>query len=202
MRTALKLLLAALTATLAIGLAATSATAQIIHVEPEDEPGVCDPCPIHATSTGSLNHPTTEFEVNIPGHTVFTQCTDEFEGEIYEDGTGHITNQILAGPQCTRQACDSTEEEEWPFHLVEVSPGVEFIEVRLCLEPISGGDEFHCNLSLPIADEGDHHYVIEATEEHCPNPAGPEVRISAEWEIEHGHPLADPDHQPIEITHL
>jgi hypothetical protein len=202
MRTALKLLLAALATTLAMGLAASSATAQAeFHVEPEDEPGVCDPCPIHAKSTGSPNHLTSVLEVNAPGHTVFSRCTDEFEGEIYEDGTGHITNQVLTGPLCTRQACDSALETEWPFELEETSPGVETIDVRFCLEPIGGGAEFHCDLILPITDAGNHDYIIEADKEHCPNPAGPEVRVSGEWEIENGHPLADPDHQPIEISH-
>jgi hypothetical protein len=212
MRTALKLLLAALATTLAMGFAASSATAQAeFHVEPEDEPGtscsVLDPCEIHAESTESLEHPTSVLEVFVPGHLVFSRCHDEFEGEIREDGTGHITNQVLRDPTgqpgaCTRQACDSAGEAEWPFELEENSPGNEVIHVDFCLEPIGGGAENHCDVELPITDEGDHHYVIEATDEPCAIPDPPfTVFVSGEWELEHGHPLPNENHQPIEISH-
>jgi hypothetical protein len=198
MPTALELLLAALATTVSMmGLAANSATAQI-HVEREPA-GDCDPCVVHGVSTQSANHPFSELEVNVPGHVIVSGCVVEFEGEIHEDGVGHIYSQSLSDPPglpgvCLRQPCDSASEEEWPFALSESGPGAEALSFRFCIEPIGGGTESHCDLVRTI-DGRTHDHLSEAAAVACQND--PSVVISSEWELEMG----GESHDAIEIIH-
>jgi hypothetical protein len=167
-----------------MAFATPSASAQI-HVEQEIDPEVmapCEPCPIHLES----ETPTILF---VNGFVVYN-CTEELEGEIYEDGSGHLRLTSATGPSCFVTPCQGTEAES-PIQIEEDS-GTESLTYTFCLEP-GGGGEFHCSVEVDVADVGTHHWVLTSPGYFCANTP---VQVFAQWEIE-----ADNEHVNFEAAH-
>jgi hypothetical protein len=195
MRIARTLLLAALTAIAALAFAATNASAQV-HVEEEvsgSEMAPCNPCEIHAES---FETETVLFHKQL-GQPV-SQCHDEFEGEVYEDGEGHVRLTEFEGELCAVTPCDG-DEAEWPIQVTE-NGGLEGISATFCIR-LFGGDEAHCELNVDVADEGTHHWVISSPGRECQtgsqHPVAPPILVFGAWELE----AEDEPHVNIEIAH-
>lgn len=189
MRTSSKLLLAATAAFAAFAFATASASARS-PIELQHENGVhCSPCLVHVVSESP-----TALETHLFGsEQLQSQCTDSFTAEFNEDGTGSIHNQVLSGPNCTRQACDSAAESEWltPSAGEEIGPGQARVPVRFCLEPVGGGTEQHCTVDLIITEVALHDYEIR-TNDDC--SGFPTVEIDSHWFTERD--------EDFEIVHL
>jgi hypothetical protein len=194
MRLARKLFLLLAMALTALAMSATTASADT-PVEVHDETGThCgdpDPCEIHVVGE-SLLHVT-----GVPTFVV-SQCEDEFVAEIYEDGTGHITD--LTGINHNAQACatvqcngvgESPDEIEWEFTTEETGPEQEELQTRFCLDARDDPDAIgnHCDADVRIEEDPlvDHQYTFHLNEP-CPNG----LTVVGEWDIEGS---------PIEIEH-
>jgi hypothetical protein len=147
----------------------------------------CDPCEIHAES---FETETVWFH-KILGANV-SVCHDEFEGEVYEDGEGHVGLTEATGPGCIVTPCDGGEAE-WPIHIEESNPG-EVANLRFCVS-VGGGADTHCDIAYDVADEGTHMWVIRASGAECQN--GVPIAITGAWELEY----EDRGHVNIEIAH-
>lgn len=196
MRIARKLFLLCAMAIAATALMATTAVAQETAVEVVEEAthDHCDPCFVEASSITP-----SEIVSHIFGHEeLASTCVDTFEAEIYEDGTGHITDQELDDPPvgtCTQQPCAETAaEEEWPItEAGELGPGLGHMDVRFCLSPENDPEtERHCDAEIEVVETGPHHYTLH-TDQNCPITLGVSSEVTGEWEIHDN---------PIEIEHL
>ena len=160
-------------------------------VEVHDESGAhCNPCPISLDGESQIT--------NTAGTPVST-CEDELSAEIYEDGSGHVTeyhnDDNHDGLPCTVQNCNGVgeppAESEWPLQAEEAGPSEEALELRLCLDtkvdPNATG--VHCDIEADISNLGNHHYEISLVNELCHNATR---LVNATWEIQSS---------PIEIEH-
>jgi hypothetical protein len=195
MRIARTLLLAALATIAAFAFAASNASAQV-HVEQEISPDAmadCDPCEIHAES----HHGETSLIHKQLGQPIST-CHDEIEGEIYEDGQGHVQLTEAEGPRCAVTPCQGPEAE-WPIQVTEAA-GNKDIYTTFCVR-LFGGEEVHCELEVDLVDEGTHHWVVGSPEREC--QTGPvhgtalPIMVVGWWELEY----EDRGHVNIEIAH-
>jgi hypothetical protein len=193
MRIARILLLAALAAIAVSAFTTTNSSAEI-HVEQEVDlhtMASCDPCEIHAES----DHTETYLFHKQLGQYI-SRCYDELEGEIYEDGSGHVQLTEALGPLCTITPCVGSEAE-WPIQLTEdiVTEG---ISTTFCVR-LPGDQVIHCEVDIDLADEGTHHWVIDSPGREC--QSGPQhlalpIAIIGAWEIEVENP-----HVNIEVAH-
>jgi hypothetical protein len=158
----------------AIALTASPAAAQEVPVEIIDEPSGehCNPCIGHAVGSSAL------FVFGIP----ISSCQDEFEAEVYEDGSGHIysyeNNYPNAG--CLRINC-SGDEGEWPVTAVgETGPNEGHSTVRFCLTTGGGGVGNHCTLEIYGFEQSLHDGVVTADPAvTCSDLMG--VSIDGQW---------------------
>lgn len=170
------LLLACAAALTAMAIAAGAAHAQEAPIEVLDEAtgAHCNPCIGHAVGSATLTS-------HVFGHEeLASQCDVEVTGEIYEDGTGHSTQQSLTGPNCTQQACDSASEAEWTVIAVgETGPDVGHATTEFCLEPAGGGTERHCLIEgTGTRDPVEPHRGTTSDEGSCPISPGVSLEIS------------------------
>jgi hypothetical protein len=201
MRPAPRLALLAITALAALLLSAATASADV-PVEVHDESGNhCDPCEVHVVGE-SLFHVT-----GVPSFVV-TQCEDEFVAELYEDGTGHITDLTNVGHNsqpCVTAQCngvgESESEIEWEFDLEEVAPNETELSTVLCLDsradPDAAGN--HCAVDILLEETDTHTYELQASQ---PCPSG--LTFEGTWTIEGSpieieHPDDPPPPDPIEV---
>jgi hypothetical protein len=204
MHTLRKLFLLAATVIAALALTATSALAEDEGVEVSQETSEgnvhCNPwCFIHANGASSLT-------AHIgPTEIVASACTDEFEGEVDENGEGHIDvyeNNAATSGNCTRINCNGIGEDEnepiWPAHFEEEG-GEETINVRFCLDAEADPDAegAHCDVEIHVEDVGDHTWTFQAVDEPCPpDENGINAEVDGFWNLEH-----ETIHDNIEIIH-
>jgi hypothetical protein len=176
--TASKFSLVCITAVMAMALVASPVPAQERPVEIVEEPSgePCDPCIGHAVGESEL-----EF-FGIP----ISSCEDEFEGEAYADGSGHIydyENNHLSSPSCTRIACngvgEAPAEVEWDAsNSGETGPNEGHSNVRFCLdnENNPNGAGLHCTAEVLGFEQGSHGGIASA-DFVCPNG----IHVIGEW---------------------
>jgi hypothetical protein len=206
MNTLRQLLLLAAAVIAAMALTTGSALAEDEGVEVNEElaDGVnvhCDPwCDIHAEGNSALT-------VHIGAQEfVVSACSDEFEGEIDENGEGQVNVYNNADtPQCTRQNCNGVgepaSESVWPGHVEEENMETTG-HIVFCLDnkgsPNSSG--VHCEIEIQTEDLGDHTWHFAAVDESCPvTQTGINIEIDGEWQLEQDGPT-DP-HDNIEVIH-
>lgn len=184
MRISHKLMLLAVTALAAMAFGASSASAQV-EVLDEAASAHCNPCT--GTVTGS-----TTLETHLFGsEQTQSQCSDSFDVVVDEAGTGTLHNQVLTGPNCTRQACDSAAESEWTGGSAsETGPSQTTFNVDFCLEPTGGGDERHCTVPV-VATETAHSWELEV---HADCSGFPTVEVDGHYDQASGDDL--------EVVHL
>ena len=190
MRPAHRLLLALAMALTALAMSATTASGDTpVEIHDEDTGVHCNPCFIEA-------HGESQVLVTSVGIPIFT-CEETLHGEIYEDGSGHITALINtlnhAGQPCNTANCNGVGEpageSEWPLQ-IEEDAGELTMTYLFCLEPrsIPNIQGAHCHAPTHLEEHTPHHYEI-SMDHDCPNINRTFV---GEWEIEG---------TPIEIEH-
>lgn len=124
-------------------------------------------------------------------------CNVEHTGYAGEDGTGHIVDHVLTGPDCTRQPCSGVEAE-WPTHHAETGAGQEVTEVEWCLEPKGGGDQIHCTVQIVVSGFNHNSAEASATDQACESQSGTSARVelTGHWTTE------DAESDDIEVIHL
>lgn len=128
---------------------------------------------------------------------VHSACTEEFVLELAHDGSGHIVDQVMAGPNCAKQTC-AGEEGEWPAHLAETGAGQETLEVRACFENLDGSGDIHCSYYAAVNTIGHQHFELTANDQPCHAMSGGSgtVEITGHWISE------DADSDEVELIHL
>lgn len=197
MRHMRKLTLLVVTTAAAIALSASSASAHISITDEANGGADCDPCFVSLDSVGNAESFTgTRITLIFMGMPlVLGTCVDELDLEVYEDGTGHITNQRLhGGSSCARRPCNSTGPEtgdgsEWPFEAYETEFGDFLAEMTLCIT--LGGGTLTCHLDGISGNENIHTYQLNVHEAPCEAPNS-NIRVTASWqatpgvEVDHG----------------
>lgn len=196
-----KLALLSVTALAALAFTAGTASAQEAPVEVMDEAtGVhCNPCPFHMVGFSDL-------WLHVFGHEeMISACTDEFEGEIHENGDGHITsytNNHAADPAtCTTVPCAAAAEREWPItNMGEIGPEKGHMDVRFCVRHPNEPDShcpiemhFYTNATGRVTEFG----AVGDTESNGPTAFGARCELDGHWTIETG-----PVHKGLEVNHL
>ena len=190
MRLAHKLLLLSTAVLAAAALNATTASATG-PVEVHDELGNhCNPCVIDLVG---------ESQITFTSGNPMSTCEDELTAEVYEDGSGHVTDyhndDNHNGLPCTVQNCygvgEAAAESEWPLQIEESAPGQEALDLRFCFDVKTNpnGTGGHCDGHANIDDLGNHHYEISMVNQSC---LGGARIVNADWEIQSS---------PIEIEH-
>lgn len=181
-----KLVLLCTIAIAAIAIAASTASAQETPVELVNPAGNhCDPCLVHAVGNSSV--------VIIMGGMpiVLTECNDEVEMELWEDGTGHITQYTTTGGAACRHArCNGVgepqSETEWPISASgETGPNRSHVTIRICIEPNWNPNQTgaHCNVEATLTENFAYNYTF-STATFC--GAGLNADYLATWTTEDG----------------
>jgi hypothetical protein len=135
-----------------------------------------DHCPavsklVHTATGGCLIHVKSNGEIELRKHVfgieshISAGCEWEFWARLNEDAEGAIIHQKLVPhpSSCIRQPCKEAGEPSptpWPIHLDEGHvPGVdgetgipagEWITFNFCVEPVGGGADESCEMSVPF----------------------------------------------------
>jgi hypothetical protein len=200
MRIARNLLLAALAAVAALAMTAGAAAAQSVEVGVEGGPhcgtvalgaghAVSGGCEVHAISDPA--QPSQTFAHDGTQEAVTSSCSNEFNANIGEDGTGYIdaddltiaTNPVAG---CVITACDeaapSHEELEWRIHsTTEPSAGIEQMRVTFCIRPfntVEGTGNTPCTVTVDIVQAA-HEQEFTADSEPCEE--NPVRELSGHW---------------------
>lgn len=200
MRIGRKLMLLAVMAIAAMAAVAPNAFGQSVEVTDEATAGAHCPtlaaggCTAHGSSTGNVVLTAHIFGIE----STVTTCTNEFDLVTDEDGNGRLQNQVLAGPNCTRQPCQvSGATQPWPGVASEPANGQLRLTVNFCVEPIGGGTDTTCELEVPFRSTGDHDYEfgnVGGTEIPCHGTAGFRGEVTGHW-------ISEID-STLEVAHL
>jgi hypothetical protein len=167
----------------------TSGASSQVHVEDEALAGVCDPCPIHPWAGTQ-----TTYYHKILGMPI-SFCWDEFEGEVYEDGSGHLQLTQSTGSNCIIEPCTGFEAE-WPIQVREA--GWLRVDARLCFK-FAGGDDVHCDITMNLDDYGTHDWHLTSNGYECTN--GVPLSILGSWALEEFDMQHDRQHATIGVIH-
>jgi hypothetical protein len=190
MRNARSILLLALTALVAMAMAAPTTFGQAENHETLEVANETtgEHCPaVTPTSGGCLLHATSNGEVELRRHVFgveqhLASCENEFWGRVNEDGEGWLVHQkLLEHPdgKCKRAPCGSASgtPSPWPAHGDEAHNGVdgegplpwegtEKMEVVFCVEPkLDGGGHGSpesCEIEIPF--NADHEPTVHEYE--------------------------------------
>jgi hypothetical protein len=171
-------------------------------------PAVTKPTP-HTTAGGCLIHAKSTTEVELRKHVFgieshIARCENEFSGRLNEDGEGYVIHQkLIPHPDglCDRQPCiepfPETEPTPWPAHGDEGHvPGVdgetgvpagEYLIVNFCVEPVGGGGDETCEVSVPFNTVGGvgHDYEVgDGVEIPGHGTSGFRCEVIGHWQTE------------------
>jgi hypothetical protein len=192
MRIASKLFLLTAMALSAFAMTAGSAVAQETPIEVRDEDDVGNPfcgttiatgCPVHAAGSSTL------FQHVFGAESQVSSCTDEFQGVVLRNGSGHIhtyrNNHATAPAVCTRVPCATAAEREWRItNAGETGPNRGHFNIRFCLRTETGSDT-HCPIEVRVASNANNHVT-----EFFANDAGGDIafgircEVTGDWNIE------------------
>jgi hypothetical protein len=212
MRLASKLFVLGAMAVAVLAVTAGSASAQF---EVLDEDGDGGHCPEVTLLSGHAVQGGCELDVrgkiaiyaHIPAETPIINCFIDLEARIDENGEGYIESAIFtagtAPPAvpCTRAPCDEANGNQlpWRFHLNEVTPGDEQLEMTFCLRTVAsgpGGTGTNCEVHLELSDLSSHNYEIGHLAQHQFCEGNPIPPVSIVGHLESYNPLEE-----IEIIH-
>jgi hypothetical protein len=163
---------------------------------------------------GCLIHLVSQGEIRIRTHNMFGvefelglfNCNHELQARLGEDGQGYAFEQVLAGPDCVRQACKGggAEAIPWAVSSREVGNGAEEATLSMCLErPDVGGPET-CEFDLPIRDAGpDHDYVLGSSSEMPAHLSSSfKCEVIGHWDMEVGGTHDGQAEEQVELAHV
>jgi hypothetical protein len=191
----------------ALALGATSASAQETGVEVIEELSgdpcsVAAPCRVHAEGTSELHEHVGGVPVEV------SACDDEFEANVFGDGSGVIdvyNNNASTSVRCLRRKCNGVgepvSEATWPIYDAgETGPNVGHMWVDFCIDTVAApnGAGAHCTVEVQVEEDplDDHHYIFSVDSWTCPTL---NLELTGEWETE--NPPTSP-HEGIEIVHV
>jgi hypothetical protein len=189
--------LAAATAIATMAFAST--TSANTPIEPRVESGGV--CNVALQNCKFVTH--SEGAVELVGHFIGIEATDslcfeELTGYFGADGSGHIVDQVVSGPDCTREPCGGTEAE-WPFRAEEIGANQLEMEVRRCYAEINEpSNEVHCSLNthVDVTDHSNAEFAVDDTRCHAVIGTDFDVEVTGHW------PIEPQESDEIEIVHL
>jgi hypothetical protein len=144
-------------------LAMTASSASAVEVKNEESGNHCGPCNVLVAGETQLVVHSGGMEQTV------SNCTNTLNGEIYEDGSGHITNIGLSGGSaCVSVECRTPTpagtDDEWP---VNVDAGT--IAAEFCLYN-SSLQKTYCDAEGTFAAEpGENHNYLVTLDYLCPS---------------------------------
>ena len=217
MRLARKLALLTAATTVALALAASTASAQEGPVEFVNEVSSVH-CDVNAGNCEHHMVGTHIFTLHQFGsESIVSTCNDEFVLALGEDGNGFVDiyeNDAATSGACTRIACngigEAASEVNWPItntgEYTGPQAGEGHTRIRFCFDAKATPNNVgvHCTMELDIVKHATHKYALDAVGEECPiSGMNVWIEVDGTWESEAmPHNEGGEHEEDIEIIHL